>query len=137
MSIVSRITPKKPEAFSDFLTNFDLHPLSNDIAKVTNEQSIKQSIKNLVLTNVGERFFQPTVGSTVYKSLFELTSPFAAQDLKEAINDVIKFNEKRAEAFAVNVSENYDGMGYTVTVEFRIINTQQISTLNFILKRVR
>ena len=64
-------TQKKQVLFSDFLDNFDRVPFNNQLAKVTNENSVRQSITNLVLTNYGERLFQPNVGGNVNDSLFE------------------------------------------------------------------
>ena len=62
---------KKQEFYSDFMNNFVKHPVNNSLARLTNEESVKQSIRNLILTNVGERMFEPDVGSTVNNALFE------------------------------------------------------------------
>ena len=120
------------------MTNFDLHPLSNDIARVRNEQAIKQSIRCLLLTNIGERFFKPLLGSNVYRSLFEPLDGFTKSNIKMYVEDTINAFEPRANLQAVNVYDNGDdGNSLTVTVEFSIINTGQDATLNLILKRVR
>ena len=137
-TLADRFVRKQPDVFTDFMTNFDLHPLSNDIARVRNEQAIKQSIRCLLLTNIGERFFKPLLGSNVYRSLFEPLDGFTKSNIKMYVEDTINAFEPRANLQAVNVYDNGDdGNSLTVTVEFSIINTGQDATLNLILKRVR
>jgi phage baseplate assembly protein W len=129
---------KQPELFSDFLGNLDLHPLSSDIARVTNSESIKQSIKNLILTNYGERFFNPNLGSNVYKMLFQPLDGFAMQDIKNYVRETITFHERRANLLDVTVSGSpSDENKLIVTITFNIINTTNVDTLNLILQRVR
>ena len=137
-TIADNFKPKPVNLFSDFTNNLDLHPLSNDIATVKEEQAIKQSIKNLILTNVGERFFNPLLGSNVYRSLFEQLDGFTMNNIKMYVQDTIKAFEPRANLQAVTVVENGDGRNsVTVTIQFTIINTGQDSILNLILRRVR
>jgi phage baseplate assembly protein W len=137
-TVADRYTPKQKEIYSDFLSNLETHPLSNDIAKVKNEQSIKQSIRNLLLTNVGERFFRPYLGSNIYKSLFNFIDNFTMNDIKIYIEDTIKAYEPRAKLISVNVYDNNDnGNSVTATIQFSIINTGDNATLNLVLRRVR
>ena len=96
-------TTVQQEYFSDFLSTFDKSPLSNDLARLTDAAAIRQSVRNLVLTNLGERLFEPNVGSTVYKSLFDNFSQFTAQDIKNSILNTINYNEKRAYSVQINV----------------------------------
>ena len=132
------INRKQPIIYSDFVNNLLLHPLSGDIAKVTNAESIKQSIKNLVQINYGEKLFQPTIGCNVYRSLFEPLDGFTLNDIKEGIADTIKFYEPRVVLLNVETSgiENDDN-AVSVTIYFSIINTGENATLNLILRRVR
>ena len=77
--IVQRTKPV--EYFSDFLNNMDVHPVNKSLGRVINEEAVKQSLKNLILTNSGERLFQPTIGSDVYKSLFEPNDIITAENI--------------------------------------------------------
>ena len=63
---------KKREIYSDFLNNFDQNPFTGVLARVTNEESVAQSLKNITLTNRGERFYNSNKGSRIRSSLFEL-----------------------------------------------------------------
>jgi hypothetical protein len=130
-------TAKQQEYFSDFLSSFDKSPLSNDIARITNENSIKQSIRNLVLTNLGERLFNPNIGGNVSRMLFEPYTGFTADDLKKDIINTIKQNESRANDILVNVINNEDQNRFTVNIFFFIINNPNQLSLELVLQRVR
>lgn len=130
-------TQKSINIYSDFLDDFSAHPITGDISRVTNEQSIKQSIRNLVMTNYGERLFQPTIGSNILGSLFEFNDLTTASDLQFYISETIRNNEPRASLESVNVTETPDSNYVKIDILFSIINSQTIQTLNLILKRVR
>ena len=130
-------TQKKPELFSDFLNSFVVNPFSNQIAKVTNENSISQSIRNLVLTNLGERLFQPLVGGNINRSLFEPLDSITADNLEFDIRNTIKNNETRANLLAVTVSPDEQNNQFIVNIVFSTINNPNAINLNVILKRVR
>jgi len=132
------ILKQQPSLYSDFLNNLDLHPLSGDIAKITNAEAIKQSIKNLVLTNYGERFFNPTLGSSLNKSLFEPIDGFTLNDMQSSIVNTITFHEPRANLIECVVSASTrDENSAVATIVFSIINTGETASLNLILRRVR
>jgi phage baseplate assembly protein W len=130
-------TSKKSEYFSDFLSNFDKSPLSNDLGRTTNEGAIKASIRNIVLTNTGERPFQRDVGSETRRSLFEPYSRFTADDIVESVKHAIKFNEPRVEIINVELIGSQDHDAYTMNILFFIINNPAPISLSLILQRVR
>ena len=128
---------KKQETFSDFLNNFDKNPATSTLAKIVNEESIKQSLRNLILTNVGERLFQPLVGSNVSRSLFEPADAVTADSLIYYIKNCIKQNEPRVLLNDVFVFPNSDGNSFLVTIVFSVINNTAPISLDLILRRVR
>lgn len=129
----------KQEYFSDFLSSFDKSPLSNDLARLRSDNSVKQSVRNLVLTNLGERLFQPDVGGNVSRMLFEPFTGFTADDLKKDILNTIKQNEPRVSAsdLTVQVIPNADQNQFTVNIFFYIINNPEQVSVSLILQRVR
>lgn len=132
------VLTKQPTLYSDFLNNLDLHPLSGDLAKISNAEAIKQSIKNLVLTNYGERLFNPTLGSSLSKSLFEPIDGFTLNDMQSSIVNTITFHERRANLVECIVSASTrDENSAVATIVFSIINTGETASLNLILRRVR
>ena len=128
---------KKEEQFSDFLNNFSLHPVTGSLAKTTNEFAVRQSIKNLILTDQGERLFQPNIGSDIRRSLFEPLDRVVLNDIREAISSTIKYNEPRARLLDVLVTGNEDSNELNVTILFSLINSNTPISLDVILRRVR
>jgi len=128
---------QRQEYFSDFLNNFDSHPVNNTLAKISNENSVKQSIRNLILTNLGERLFQPTIGSNIRHSLFEPNDVITAENITNFVKSTINQNEKRAFLMSVQVYPNPDKNAFNVNVIFSLINNNTPIQLNVILKRVR
>lgn len=128
---------KKQDFFSDFFTDFETHPITNNLARVTNDQSVKQSIRNLILTNRGERFFEPNIGSDILRAMFEPNDILTANDLQRYIEYTIKFCEPRAKLMQVSVTPSLDGNEFVVTILFSIINNPVPISLDVILKRVR
>lgn len=130
-------TGKKKDLFSDFLNNFESHPVNKSLVRITNEQSVKQSIRNLVLTSLGERLFQPTIGSNVLRTLFEPNDLITAENIVFHITNTIKYNEPRANIVRVEAIPNDMTDSVAVNIVFSLINNPIPITLNLILKRVR
>jgi phage baseplate assembly protein W len=125
------------EVFSDFLNGFSIHPVTGSLAKTTNVNAVRQSIKNLVLTNYGERFFQPQVGSDILRHLFEPMNTLTAKDITDSIALTIKHNEPRANLLGVDVRESSDYGSVVVNIVFSLINTNAPVSMDVSLKRVR
>jgi phage baseplate assembly protein W len=129
---------KQIEYFSDFLTSFAKTPIGNQLARVTNEQAVVQSLKNLIRTNLGERLFQPTVGSDVMATLFELNTDEARDSLELFINNTVENNEPRVNLVQTIVNtDNINENQIEITLIYNLINNPTELTLNLVLKRVR
>ena len=134
------ITPqsrRKPETYSDFFKDLTLSPVNSDLARKIDEDSIKESIKNLVLTDRGERLFQPNLGCDIKKILFENIAPDTIIIAKEMIINTLKAYEPRAAVIGVDVHTPADQNILIVTIVFNIINREEPVTLNITLERVR
>ncbi len=123
--------------FSDLDLNFTAHPVTGDITKKFDENAIKQSVQNLILTMNYERPFHSEIGSQVRALLFEPASPMTTVMLQRSIEDVINNFEPRVDLESVQVSGNLDDNSYYVKIYFRIINTQTPLDVDVILKRTR
>jgi len=142
MAIVVKNTNKtlrtaKPVYFSDFLNSFSLQPIKNDIYNITNEESVKQSVKNIIFTNKGERFFNPTFGSDINLMLFENITPATEQIISDLIKTALKNHEPRAEVIEVNVTSQPDNNSVYVNIIFSTINSSEPISLDLILDRIR
>lgn len=132
------IEQKKIEYYSDFLTNFDKNPVTGFLARVTNEEAVKQSIRNIVMTNRGERPYNPMFGSTVYHSLFNPFDTTTLIAIKESITESINNWEPRADLKQVLVVPRPDDLSVNVKIIFGIKNyISQDFSLDLILTRLR
>ena len=142
MAIVVRktkTTPQttKPLVYSDFYSNFDLELVKKDLLSYKNEDSVKRSIRNILLTDKGERFFNPAFGSDIRKMLFENFSPSTEQVVADLIKTAIGNHEPRATVIDVNVSGNPDQNSMYINIVFSVINKAEPVTLELILNRIR
>jgi len=129
---------KKQEIYSDFLNNFDLNPTTGYLARLTNEESVKQSIKNLMLTSIGERFYDTSKGSKIRNSLFDNFDPTNLELIKMQASEVLQAYEPRARIAAIRLNEDLDRNSYNLTFVFSIINIpDQTFDLTINVKRVR
>jgi len=123
--------------YKDLDLNFTAHPVSGDIAKVENEDAIKRSIRNLILTNNYERPFQPELGSNILHTLFEPMNRVTQYKLQTSIEDLINFREPRAELLQVKVESNYDENRYEVSIIFMVQDQLEPLQVQIFLQRVR
>jgi len=130
-------TLKKVDTYSDFTTNFIKHPISNELVVVKNEESVKQSFKNLILTNIFERFYNPFFGSNVERTLFENFGPWVVEDLNRYISVAAKQFENRIQILNTQITDNSEQNGISVSIVFSILNNPEPVSINLFLKRVR
>jgi len=130
-------TTVKDQIYSDILTNLNSHPVSKDVLRFVNENAVIRSIKNLVLTDRGERLYQPNIGSSIKKLLFEPMIESTAELISQFIQDTINTHEPRAKVLDISVVPDYNNNLYAVTLVFMIINKEDPVTLNITLDRVR
>lgn len=123
--------------FSDFNTSFAVHPDKKDLSLKTDIDSVKQSIRNLVLTDKGERLMQPDIGCKVRNLLFENFTAQSVLAIKTTIVDTIQKYEPRAVIENVNVSGDPDNNAIFVSILFSIINNDTVEQLDLQLERVR
>lgn len=130
-------TAKKEYNYIDFLINLDKHPLNGSLARVTNEESVRQSIRTLLLTDQYERPYQPTIGSKIYSLLFEPMDNITVNLLKRTIEDTIRIHEPRAKLLEVLIYPNDGRNEYNINIIFSLINANKEIQLDLIIKRNR
>lgn len=128
---------KQLEFFSDFTNSFKQSPFSKELSRLTNEKSVNQSLKNLIYTNVGERLFQPNIGSDIMTMLFELNYREYLNKIELMIKNTIAISEPRIRLLSVTFPETEDPTLVTITLVYQLINNPEEITYNLILKRVR
>jgi phage baseplate assembly protein W len=123
--------------FSDLDLNFTAHPVTGDITRRYDDNAIKQSVKNLLLTRNFERPFHSEIGSPIRQLLFDNPGPMFNVMLQRAIIDVINNFEPRVNIINVRVDDYSDANEVYVTLEFTIVNTERPLTLDLALERTR
>jgi phage baseplate assembly protein W len=114
-----------------------VHPQNKRLAKYTNEESVKRSIRNLILTEKYDRLFQPEVGTRIGGLLFENMSNTTTDEIKKTIDETIQAYEPRARVLDIIVQANEPRNSYDVYIYFEVINSADPITLNLTLYRVR
>jgi phage baseplate assembly protein W len=128
---------RNTRTFSDLDFNFLVHPRTKDVSTRYDEDAIKQSLRNLILTRNYERPFRSYLGSQVNALLFEPISPLLTSMLEKAISDVIQNFEPRVDLLNVVVQYSPQNNDVYVTISFKIRNTQTPMSVNLILERTR
>ena len=136
---ISLKTPltKKPNLYSDFHKDLRISPISKDIALLKDEDAVKQSIKNLILTDPGERLMQPLIGGGIRGLLFENITPGVLKIIETKCRDTINIYEPRAEIIEITASSLIDDNKVSVLIKFYIRNVDRPISLDLILERIR
>ena len=125
-------------SFKDISMTFQANPLNYDLIAINNESAISRSIRNLVLTYPGERFFNEDLGSKVSQSLFENLDEANASILEDEIKNTIESYEPRVKLIDVNVIPNYDDNEFNVLIQYSIIGIDTLpQQLSFALQPTR
>ena len=123
-------------AFRDFSIGFKSNPNTEDFSVVKNENSIKQSIRNLVLTGDNERVFAPRNGSRLRQMLFEPFDVFVGEDIKEEIINVVSRLEPRVRLNAVRLyPDNVDDTQLHIEIDYTIVGETLVQTIDFLLEK--
>lgn len=126
--------------FKDVSLTLKQNPLTKDIVTLKNDVAIARSVRNLVLTYPGERFFRPNIGCLVSRLLFENITPIVADQIKDEIYSTLQSHEPRIELTSKGVSVNpdYEGNAYNVTIRYIIIGADlDPQELSFVLQSTR
>ena len=129
---------RSTKLYRDIALSFEKNAATNDVIVKKDIDAVKQSVKNLILTNHYERPFRPEIGSGVSQLLFEPLDPITAQSLKRVIGEVITNFEPRAQLISVDALPEFDSNAYEVTINFRVVNVPgELVTLTTLLERSR
>ena len=126
------------KGFKDISMSFQINPINSDTIAVKNDTAISRSIRNLVLTNPGERFFNPKLGSRISEILFDNADDISASALKAEIEETINVYEPRVKLNDVKVKPDFDRHSFDVTIVYDIVGIDALpQQLNFALQSTR
>lgn len=129
---------KISRSFKDISLSFKRHPITNDLIALKNENAIKNSVINLVKTYVGERYFNPGLGTPISRALFEVqTEEFAIQVENEITQTLINY-EPRIYLREVQVLFPLDKNELSVQITYDIIGLSiPLQEVSFVLQPTR
>ena len=123
--------------FKDLNLDFQQNTATKDIQKITDVESVKRSVKNLINTNHYEKPFHPEVGSNLRGMLFELMTPQMNHVISKQIENLINNYEPRCNLVQVFTQPMFDRNGYSVQISFMVNNHQDPVTVESFLERLR
>lgn len=123
--------------FSDLDFNFTAHPVTKDVTRRYDENSVKTALRNLILTRNYERPFHSEIGSPIRSLMFEPATPMLGVMLRKAIFDVVNNFEPRVVLTEVDINVSDENNAVYITIEFKIVNTERPLTLDLTLERTR
>jgi phage baseplate assembly protein W len=131
-----KASDRKP-FYSDFYTNFNVHPQNKRLVKYINEDAVKRSIRNLILTEKYDRPFQPEIGCRIKSLLFENMSDVIVEEIKNVIKETIDTYEPRARVLDIIVQANESRQSYDIYIYFEVINKVDPVSISITLFRAR
>ena len=111
--------------FKDISMSFEVNPINNDIIGVKNDTAIARSIRNLVFTVPGERFFNEDLGSKVSQVLFDTVDDISAASIKDEIEETIIKYEPRVELKDIRVEPDFDNHNFNVTIVYDVVGIDE------------
>ena len=126
------------QTFKDLSITFKKHPVTNDLVQVKDKAAIVQAMTSLILTNKGERLFQPEIGCDVSGMLFEPLDFGTAGLIKSSIKETLDRFEQRIAVNDILCTPDYNNNGYSVEVFYTIVGRDdQPIGIQFFLERTR
>ena len=107
--------------FKDLSMTFQSNPLNDDLIGLKNENAIARSVRNIVMTVPGEKFFEPDFGSRVSKLLFENVDDITASQIREEIEYSIVNYEPRVKILSITVNPDNDNASFDAVIVYEII----------------
>ena len=114
---LERVSP----GFKDISMTFQSNPLNFDLIGLKNENAIARSVRNIVFTLPGEKFFDENFGSNISASLFENLDDISGSIIVDEIKQSIKRYEPRVDLINVEAFPNFDNNSFDVLIVYDVI----------------
>ena len=126
------------QGFKDISMTFQANPLNNDLIGLKNENAIARSVRNIVFTLPGEKFFDEDFGSNISQSLFENIDEISAAEIVDEIEQSLINYEPRINLLNVRAFPNFDNNQFDVTIIYEIVGSDiEPQELQFALQPTR
>ena len=126
------------QGFKDISMTFQANPLNSDLIALKNESAIARSIRNIVFTVPGEKFFDENFGSRASRLLFDNVDEITASNVRDEIAYSIVNYEPRVNLLSVESFPDYDNNSIDVTIVYDIVGINvPAQELQFVLQPTR
>ena len=126
------------QGFKDISMTFQSNPLKSDLIELKNESAIARSLRNIVFTIPGEKFFNESFVYNINRSIFDNIDELSALVIKDQITESIENFEPRVELIKVITSPDFDNNSFDVVLTYEIIGADiQPQELQFVLQQTR
>ena len=123
--------------YKDLDLDFQINSATKDIQKLTDVESVKRSVRNLIKLNHYEKPFRPEIGSNLRAMLFENITPQINHAISKQIDLLIKNYEPRCRLVQLNVQPDVDRNGYRASISFFVVNHPERVEVETFLERLR
>ena len=128
---------RSSRVYKDLALSFERNAATKDVIVKTDIEAVKQSVRNLILTNHYERPFHPEIGSDVRALLFENMTPLTALNLERKVAEVLINFEPRASIESIVASPDIDANRYHLQISFYVVGIQSPIVVETFLQRLR
>ncbi len=130
-------TIARPATYKDLDFTFKQNPNTNDVGIKRNNESVKQSILNILNTNHGERPFNWNFGANLRSYLFENMTQITAAQMSTSINTALANWEPRIEILNTNIQALASENAVNITVTGRVLSSNEILDVSTTIERLR
>ena len=126
------------QGFKDISMTFQSNPLNSDLIALKNESAIARSIRNIVFTVPGEKFFNENFGSNISRSLFENIDEITASIIVDEIRQSIQNFEPRVNLIDLQAFPDFDNNSFDIKIIYEIVGADvPAQQLEFVLQPTR
>jgi hypothetical protein len=133
----SNESKRSNRVFSDLNLDFQNNSATKDITKITDVESVKRSVRNLMNTNHYEKPFHPEIGSNLRAMLFEPISPQMTHSISKNVENLLNSYEPRCRLVQVFTHPDIDRNSYRCQISFYVVNHPEPVTVESFLERLR
>jgi phage baseplate assembly protein W len=123
-------------SFIDLDAAFGYNPRTRDVATKTDDNAVRNALRNLIYTKHYERPFQPDLGCQISNLLFENMDPMTLMIAERVISDAITKFEPRVQLIQVTLTSAEDNDVY-INIEYRLKNSKEPQLFTTKFTRVR
>jgi len=128
----------RTKPYSDFDFVFKKHPVTKDVPIKRDVEAVKQSVRNILLTRRGEKFFDPDFGGSLTEFIFELFDPIVEAEMEERIINTLRNYEPRVKVLNVDITDLSHRNALNLKLEVQILSPENLTTdIEFIIERLR